>query len=127
MNTDFPVPTVDELPERIRTAYESLPAPDADRLAYIETQLKRHLKPGRRRTTMPWWAWLLLGTGAATAAWWAGEAMRSPAVDRPVEESIVLPARTDHESARAADEMDEQQAEQIDEQRSPVIYQRENY
>lgn len=127
MNTDFPVPTVDELPERIRAAFEVLPTPDADRLAYIEAQLKRHLQPGRRRTTLPWWAWLLMGAGAAAAAWWAGDVLRSPAVDSPIEESIMPPAHIEHEAERATDETDARQAEPADERRSPVIYQREGF
>lgn len=127
MNSGFAAPGVEDLPERIRCAYEALPAPDADRLAYIEAQLKRHLQSPRRGITMPWWAWLLLGAGAATAAWWAGEATHLPGVDSQVGEPAKPPAYIEHEAERATDETEPLEAAPADERRSPVIYQREGF
>lgn len=126
MNGQYPVPALEEFPERIRAAYEALPAPDTDRLAYIEAQLCRQLRKPARRATVPWWAWLLLGAGAAAAAWWGGDVFR-PDAEHSMEQRVMPPAMLDEKPALLPEEPDKTEAEPGTERRSPVIYQRENF
>ncbi len=129
-------PSTKHLERLIREACETLPGPDNRRMLRIcDDMAWRHpvrAHRPRKRRDLPWWVVGLLLAGAATAGWWAGSTLQEEAKPEP-------PVAGDEEKSPQEDaqaplpEKDQGKATQgtpepaapLEEQRSPVIYQRE--
>lgn len=129
----FPLPADDRLEIMIRESFDSMPGPDMRRLEQLESRLARTTTQNKRPgvNTLPWWIILILMGGFATASWWVANRTFNDHGDEQA-------AMTDIPEQRAAVEQnnggnsdplpgESSPAGQSEEQKSPVIYTRENF
>jgi len=122
-----PLPDDERLCRLINEAYEYLPGPDMSRLSRLQERLIRRA-PGRRTRyrprRLPWWIALLLVSGAAVAAWWAGILSFPEHAFQPAPRQVAPPAppRGQEKTRRQEPPSSEHYKED-----SPVIYQREDF
>lgn len=130
------IPDNDELARRLATAFDALPGPDEERLEAVRARLASQLKRPSSRSHGKRWIWLLLLIGGtATAAWWVGETWWQQSVDEPplelttsaTAEPTATVTEKDSESSGQAGTAEDSVEAPADEQRSPVIYEREGY
>ncbi|MEX2515867.1 MAG: hypothetical protein WD572_02985 [Gammaproteobacteria bacterium] len=130
MSDRLRLPTEAELPGLIRAAFEQAPGPDAERLEMIFARLPaRSLHPQRRLAL--WWAIVLMGSGAALAAWGVHEIIES-AREQPQREYAMppQPASISTEARPKSFEVERETAEteskgEQEQKSGPIIYLRE--
>ena len=133
----FPLPDDADLEKMIGQAFDIQYRPESERINRIEEHLLHKIKrrkPENNLNKIPWWIVLILTGGFATAAWWAGDKLFN--VDREIKMNKEMNSRSiDSIMKPESKNIDEkikiegkiQKNDVIQENDSPIIYQREQF